>query len=70
MIKSKITSIIIINVNKYVPEQDESVQTVTEAEADEEEPDHHKVEVPIGGNVQLHCPKGKLKHTKINNLYV
>ncbi|CAK1549167.1 unnamed protein product [Leptosia nina] len=36
---------------------DESVQTSTEAN---EEPIHQKVEVPLGGNVQLHCPKGSV----------
>lgn len=34
------------------------METVTETESAAEEPDHQKVEVPLGGNVQLHCPKG------------
>ncbi|CAB3236667.1 unnamed protein product [Arctia plantaginis] len=37
---------------------EEITETVTETEQEEEEPDHQKVEVPLGGNVQLHCPKG------------
>ncbi|XP_045529462.1 uncharacterized protein LOC123717496 [Pieris brassicae] len=36
---------------------DETIQTSTEAD---EEPVHQKVEVPLGGNVQLHCPKGSV----------
>jgi hypothetical protein len=35
---------------------------VTSSQDDFEEPDHQKVEVAIGGNVQLHCPKGKFKN--------
>ncbi|XP_063543533.1 uncharacterized protein LOC134751910 [Cydia strobilella] len=29
-------------------------------EAEEEEVDHQKVDVPLGGSVQLHCPKGSV----------
>lgn len=29
------------------------------AQSVDEEPEHQKVEVPLGGNVQLTCPKGK-----------
>ncbi|KAJ8708193.1 hypothetical protein PYW08_010559 [Mythimna loreyi] len=39
---------------------EENTETVTEAESEPEEPDHQKVEVPLGGNVQLHCPKGSV----------
>ncbi|XP_045780878.1 uncharacterized protein LOC123877973 [Maniola jurtina] len=39
---------------------DENPQTATEPDGKEEEPDHQKVEVPLGGNVQLHCPKGSV----------
>ncbi|KAJ0170649.1 hypothetical protein K1T71_014020 [Dendrolimus kikuchii] len=42
--------------NVIAPE--ESSESATEAEP--EEPDHQKVEVPLGGNVQLHCPKGSV----------
>ncbi|XP_052742777.1 uncharacterized protein LOC112054495 [Bicyclus anynana] len=38
----------------------DETQTATESDAKEEEPDHQKVEVPLGGNVQLHCPKGSV----------
>ncbi|XP_072933770.1 uncharacterized protein tei [Epargyreus clarus] len=38
---------------------DENAQAVTESDV-HEEPDHQKVEVPLGGNVQLHCPKGSV----------
>ncbi|XP_045507681.1 uncharacterized protein LOC123703647 [Colias croceus] len=36
---------------------DESATSATETN---EEPVHQKVEVPLGGNVQLHCPKGSV----------
>ncbi|CAH2098550.1 unnamed protein product [Euphydryas editha] len=39
---------------------DENTQSATEADVNDEEPDHQKVEVPLGGNVQLHCPKGSV----------
>ncbi|KAJ2939050.1 hypothetical protein O0L34_g10239 [Tuta absoluta] len=39
---------------------EEDTGTATEANVEEEEPDHQKVEVPLGGNVQLHCPKGSV----------
>ncbi|XP_047541049.1 uncharacterized protein LOC125073962 isoform X1 [Vanessa atalanta] len=42
-----------------LPAVDENAQT-TESDANDEEPDHQKVEVPLGGNVQLHCPKGSV----------
>lgn len=29
------------------------------AQSIDEEPEQQKVEVPVGGNVQLTCPKGK-----------
>ncbi|KAL4707555.1 hypothetical protein ACJJTC_000307 [Scirpophaga incertulas] len=44
-----------------VPE--EQTQSPTEAAEDEEEAaatDHQRVEVPLGGHVQLHCPKGSV----------
>lgn len=44
---------------------EENTEAVTESTTEEEEPaDHQKVEVPVGGNVQLHCPKGNM------NLYL
>ncbi|KAG6464148.1 hypothetical protein O3G_MSEX014312, partial [Manduca sexta] len=39
---------------------EEGVEPPTEPEPESEEPDHQKVEVPLGGNVQLHCPKGSV----------
>ncbi|CAH2235189.1 jg10441 [Pararge aegeria aegeria] len=39
---------------------DENTQSATEPGEKDEEPDHQKVEVPLGGNVQLHCPKGSV----------
>ncbi|XP_049881962.1 uncharacterized protein LOC126377986 [Pectinophora gossypiella] len=40
---------------------EEGVEPVTEASSEAEEPpDHQKVDVPLGGNVQLHCPKGSV----------
>ncbi|KAH9640763.1 hypothetical protein HF086_000105 [Spodoptera exigua] len=46
---------------------EENTETATEPEAEPEEPDHQKVEVPLGGNVQLHCPKGETpQHLAIN----
>nr|XP_012543787.2 uncharacterized protein LOC101742772 [Bombyx mori]XP_012543788.2 uncharacterized protein LOC101742772 [Bombyx mori] len=39
---------------------EENTEPVTEPEEVEEEPDHQKVEVALGGNVQLHCPKGSV----------
>ncbi|XP_068624313.1 uncharacterized protein tei [Battus philenor] len=37
----------------------EELQPQGEAES-AEEPEHQKVDVPLGGNVQLHCPKGSV----------
>lgn len=42
----------------FLKAPEENTEMVTEAETEPEEPDHQKVEVPLGGNVQLHCPKG------------
>nr|XP_049707702.1 uncharacterized protein LOC110383089 isoform X2 [Helicoverpa armigera] len=44
--------------NVMAPE--EHTEAATESEPEPEEPDHQKVEVPLGGNVQLHCPKGSV----------
>ncbi|CAG4996139.1 unnamed protein product [Parnassius apollo] len=38
----------------------EDPQSPSEVEANNEEPEHQKVDVPLGGNVQLHCPKGSV----------
>ncbi|XP_028171150.1 uncharacterized protein LOC114360314 [Ostrinia furnacalis] len=43
--------------NVIAPE--DNAEAATEPD-EEEEPDHQKVEVPVGGNVQLHCPKGSV----------
>ncbi|CAH2061686.1 unnamed protein product, partial [Iphiclides podalirius] len=37
-----------------------SEESQLENEDDSEEPEHQKVDVPLGGNVQLHCPKGSV----------
>ncbi|XP_050357946.1 uncharacterized protein LOC126778446 isoform X2 [Nymphalis io] len=42
-----------------LPAADENAQTA-EPDANDEVPDHQNVEVPLGGNVQLHCPKGSV----------
>ncbi|KAM3968608.1 LOW QUALITY PROTEIN: uncharacterized protein ACR2FA_012085 [Aphomia sociella] len=39
---------------------EENSETATEVDTDVQEPDHQKVDVPLGGNVQLHCPKGSV----------
>ncbi|XP_026738346.1 uncharacterized protein LOC113501416 [Trichoplusia ni] len=44
--------------NVMTPEA--NTEPAPEPEAEAEEPDHQKVEVPLGGNVQLHCPKGSV----------
>ncbi|RVE51308.1 hypothetical protein evm_003988 [Chilo suppressalis] len=44
--------------NVIAPE--DNAEPVTESQDEEEEADHQKVEVPVGGNVQLHCPKGSV----------
>ncbi|XP_053620805.1 uncharacterized protein tei [Plodia interpunctella] len=43
-----------------VLESEGHVEASTEPEEEMEEPDHQKVDVPLGGNVQLHCPKGSV----------
>lgn len=54
------------NSNNETAAADENSQSEAEADDSDEEPDHQKVEVPLGGNVQLHCPKGKtLKFLRI-----
>ncbi|CAH0718333.1 unnamed protein product, partial [Brenthis ino] len=39
---------------------DDNTLSASESDAKDEQPDHQKVEVPLGGNVQLHCPKGSV----------
>ncbi|XP_060808036.1 uncharacterized protein LOC106130394 [Amyelois transitella] len=39
---------------------EEHAESSTQAEEEVEEMDHQKVDVPLGGNVQLHCPKGSV----------